>query len=225
MPQERQGLVIVIHGLFMNRLIMQPFTDRLHYLGWQTETFAYNSLNIELEEIYQRLDNLLSNAHDMPVHLVGHSLGGLIIRYYLHQHRPRGVSSVVTLGTPHQRTSSAERLQQLGMGWLIGNSGSHGLLESDLPDHWDVPIPLGTIAGTTAVGMRPLLFWQLDQEPSDGLVLVREACLPGETDHIDVSATHTNMIYTWDVIHQVDHFMQYQRFDHEAEDAQAAVNE
>ncbi|MGL4602493.1 MAG: esterase/lipase family protein [Plesiomonas sp.] len=231
----REGVIIVLHGLFMNGLMMQPFTDRLHHLGWKTEILTYNSVNIQLNEIYAALDTLINQYPNQPIYLVGHSLGGLIIRYYLHRHygsssrqRTRHtcqkIASVITLGTPHQRASTAARLQQLGLGWMMGNSGEHGLLQTDLPETWSVDIPLGTVAGTIAIGMRPLLFWQKDNEPNDGLVLVREAKIEGSADHIDIAVTHTNMIYQWDVIQQVDHFLQHQHFAHGDQDAQQAVN-
>ncbi|MGL6297300.1 MAG: esterase/lipase family protein [Plesiomonas sp.] len=77
----REGVIIVLHGLFMNGLMMQPFTDRLHHLGWKTEVLTYNSVNIQLNEIYATLDTLINQYPNQPIYLVGHSLGGLISRY------------------------------------------------------------------------------------------------------------------------------------------------
>lgn len=46
--------------------------------------------------------DLLFHSLDRPVHFVGHSMGGIVARYLLHQPEFRDrVSSLVTLGTPH----------------------------------------------------------------------------------------------------------------------------
>lgn len=43
----------------------------------------------------------------VPVHLVGHSMGGLVARAYLRRYGWDGIGAVVTLGTPHRGTPQA----------------------------------------------------------------------------------------------------------------------
>ena len=50
-----------------------------------------------------------------PVHFVGYSMGGLIIRAYLQKYRPQHLGRVVMLGTPNQGSEVADAIRHF---WL-----------------------------------------------------------------------------------------------------------
>lgn len=98
--------VILIHGLNDNASSLLFLYHRLKKHGYQPFTFAYFSLFVPLEKTLARFDDFVhmveaSFPGKKPL-LVGHSLGGLIIRQWLAQgensSRPLGVA---TIASPH----------------------------------------------------------------------------------------------------------------------------
>lgn len=201
--------IILLHGLYMHGLVMQPLSSRLKKLGYKTKTLTYNTVNIDQEQLFQSIDKALSATTTNA--LVGHSLGGLMIKHYLASRRPpiSQVSHVVAIGSPLKGASIVTRIQQLGLGAMLGNSVKHGLNMHD--DVWDFPQKLGSIAGTVPLGARPLLLMDT-QTMSDGTVTVEETKMLGMTDHILTKNSHTSMIYSRYIPDQIDHFIQHARF-------------
>ena len=100
--------VVLVHGLVDNRSIFTVMRLGLRRRGFaHVCTWNYSPLlgdiargATDLGEYIERVCE--QTGHDR-VHVVGHSLGGLISRYYLQrQGGDRRVESLVTLGTPHQ---------------------------------------------------------------------------------------------------------------------------
>lgn len=203
--------IIILHGLYMHGLVMQPLSHRLRKLGYQTKTLTYNSVKIDEEKVYQTIDEALDPFS--PNVLVGHSLGGLMIKQYLASRRPStaSISHVVAIGSPLQGASIAERIKELGFGAMLGNAPKHGLDLHD--DRWRWPQKLGSIAGTLPLGARPLLLMD-NHTLSDGTVTVEETKIAGMTDHLMARSSHTGLIYSRFIAKQIDHFIRYSRFKH-----------
>lgn len=105
-PTPGKNLVVMVHGLFHNPGAWTLFRPRLHAKGYATACFSYSSWNTELEEILQTLEeylrDLAAQNPDRDIHLVGHSLGGLLLRASLGRMPavPENIRSLVTLGAP-----------------------------------------------------------------------------------------------------------------------------
>lgn len=201
--------IIILHGLYMHGLVMQPLSLRLKKLGYQTQTLTYNTVNIDEEKVFQSIDKALSTTTGNV--LVGHSLGGLMIKHYLASRRPalQQISHVVAIGSPLKGASIVTKIQELGLGAMLGNSPKHGLNMHE--DIWDFPQKLGSIAGTIPLGARPFLLMDT-QTMSDGTVTVEETKIPGMTDHVLTKNSHTSMIYSRYIPDQIDHFIQHSHF-------------
>ncbi len=202
--------IIILHGLYMHGIVMKPLSQQLRKLGYQTQVLSYNSIAIEERRVFSAIDHAL--AGDNVNILVGHSLGGLIIKHYLNARQPshHQISHVVTIGSPLQGASIAEQLKKIGLGALLGNATVYGLNVHQ--DQWLLPQKLGSIAGNLALGLRPLLLGR--ELVSDGTVTVRETQIPGMTDHIETRNTHTSLLYRRDIARQIDHFVRHDRFAH-----------
>lgn len=202
--------IIILHGLYMHGMVMQPLSRRLRDLGYRTKILSYNSVAIDEQKIFAMLDDALSDS--MPNILVGHSLGGLIIRHYLEskQHVTSKVSHVVTIGSPLRGASIVTRIQELGMSMILGNSPDFGLQQHD--NDWSLPQKLGSIAGTLPLGARSLLLMDKNMM-SDGTVTVEETKLEGMTDHVEIRNSHTSLIYSSLVPNQIHHFIHHDRFE------------
>ncbi|EDM60341.1 acetyltransferase/hydrolase family protein [Vibrio parahaemolyticus AQ3810] len=201
--------IIILHGLYMHGLVMQPLSQKLRKLGYETQVISYNTVAIDESSLFDSIDHSL-NPLTANV-LVGHSLGGLMIKRYLANRKPTTslISHVVAIGSPLKGASIVGRIQDLGLGTILGNSPHHGLNKHD--DAWAFPQKLGSIAGTVPIGARPLLI-RNDNTMSDGTVTVEETRLDGMQDHIEVKQTHTSLIYNTFVPRQIDHFIRTDYF-------------
>ncbi|WP_077336916.1 PGAP1-like alpha/beta domain-containing protein [Vibrio ruber] len=204
--------IILLHGLYMHGVALQPLRQRLNQLGYTTEVLSYNTVAIDDEKLFSNIDAALDETHTNI--LVGHSLGGLMIKNYLASRQPSTtqISHVVTLGSPLQGASIIGKIQAMGFGMILGNSPNHGLQQHQ--DEWRFPQKLGSIAGTVAFGFRPMLLGY--DSASDGTVTVEETKIPGMTDHLEIRYTHTTMLYAQTLASQIDGFIRHDRFQPES---------
>jgi predicted alpha/beta hydrolase family esterase len=103
--------VVLVHGYFCNRAIWRPMASRLAARGHAT---ASPNLEPPLADIEDYVDSLEETVEALRartgadrVALIGHSMGGLVIRAWLRRHGPQRAAAIVTLGTPHRGTWSA----------------------------------------------------------------------------------------------------------------------
>jgi len=203
--------VIILHGLYMHGMVMQPLSHKLRKYGYRTKVLSYNSVAINEQRLFTLLDRTLSDS--MSNILVGHSLGGLIIKRYLENRQlpKEKVSHVVTIGSPLKGASIVTRIQELGMSAILGNSPDFGLKQHE--SAWALEQKLGSIAGTLPLGVRSLLLMD-NRMMSDGTVTVEETKLDGMTDHIEIKSSHTSLIYSSLVPNQIHCFIQKHHFEH-----------
>jgi pimeloyl-ACP methyl ester carboxylesterase len=108
--------VVLVHGLVDNRSIFTVMRRSLRRRGFaQVCTWNYSPLLRDVESAAAALGTHIERicqetGHDR-VHVVGHSLGGLVARYLVQRlDGDRRVESLVTLGTPHAGTRLAHVL-------------------------------------------------------------------------------------------------------------------
>ncbi|MBU1040570.1 MAG: alpha/beta fold hydrolase [Proteobacteria bacterium] len=117
-PSGPGGLppVILTHGLYHNASAWFLFRRRLARCGFaDVRTYAYASFFQSYEDIVEGLVQTVQRAAaESPtgrVLLVGHSLGGMVIRSACVSEGVCGrVAAIVTLGTPHQGSNLAGTL-------------------------------------------------------------------------------------------------------------------
>lgn len=105
--------IILIHGYFHNRsgfMVMQRALRRHGFCN--VIAFGYNPLGKSIPEIAEKLgcrvEEVLASTGADKVHFVGHSLGGLIARYYVEYLGGKTrTHTLVTLGAPHRGTLTA----------------------------------------------------------------------------------------------------------------------
>lgn len=173
----------------------------------------------------QRLNAWLKANHNpaMPIDLIGHSLGGLIIRDFVAHYPEWKIGRCVTLGTPHNGSVSGDYIWRL-IPAIVGKSYEQALDGTVAPLPKD--IQLGVIAGNKAQGLgQPILAYhnrklrKADVEtPSeklahDGTVYISETKLISATDHIILPVTHTGMLVSKEVAKQAIYFLEHGRFE------------
>ncbi|MFJ6719414.1 MULTISPECIES: triacylglycerol lipase [unclassified Streptomyces] len=105
--------VLLLHGFTDNRSVFVLLRRALAADGMRrVETYNYSPFTRDLRatagHLARRVEELCERSGQERIDLVGHSLGGLVARYYLQRlGGDARVRTLVTLGTPHSGTSVA----------------------------------------------------------------------------------------------------------------------
>jgi triacylglycerol lipase len=108
--------VLLVHGLIDNRSVFTVMRRNLRRRGFaQVCSWNYSPLLADVArgaaDLGEHIERICAQTGHERVHVVGHSLGGLIARYHVQRQRgDRRVASLVTLGTPHQGSIWARML-------------------------------------------------------------------------------------------------------------------
>src|ERR1044072_338811 len=110
LPTEAKPPVVLLHGFIDNRSVFVLLRRSLAQHGrQQIESLNYSPLTCDIRTAAELLARHIEGICERPgserVDIVGHSLGGLIARYYVQRlGGDTRVRTLVTLGTPHSGT-------------------------------------------------------------------------------------------------------------------------
>jgi pimeloyl-ACP methyl ester carboxylesterase len=110
--------ILLVHGLIDNRSIFTLLRRALRRRGFgRVITLNYSPFTQDVRQVATQLAELVERTCEETgyerVHVVGHSLGGLIARYYVQRlGGDARVHTLCTLGTPHAGTWAAHLLPQ-----------------------------------------------------------------------------------------------------------------
>lgn len=197
----------MLHGLWMRRPAMWPLALRLRRAGFAVSLFPYATLWASPQASCERLAAAMRAAGAGPVHLVGHSLGGVTALAMLAQARDLPPGRVVCLGAPIAGSQVASSLRSPGLARLVGRSLPLLREGVRLPSTRQV----GAIAGTLGVGAGRWI--SSLARPNDGTVAVAETRLPGLADHICVAASHSGLLVSPEAARQCVAFLRQGRFE------------
>jgi pimeloyl-ACP methyl ester carboxylesterase len=111
--------ILLVHGIIDNHSIFTLLQRALRRRGFATvSSFDYGLLTRDIPaaaaQLGKAIEKLAANSGYERIHVVGHSLGGLIARYYVQRlGGDARVHTLVTLGTPHAGTEAARPLRML----------------------------------------------------------------------------------------------------------------
>ncbi|TAM62003.1 MAG: alpha/beta hydrolase [Rhodanobacter sp.] len=203
--------VILLHGLWMRGFALAMLHRRLIEAEFRVHRFDYMSVAATQQSILDRLRARMTElaAEADAVHLVGHSLGGLLaLRACLDANElPPG--RIVCLGSPLKGSAAARGFAGWGRGSEVLLGHNHELLRQGLA-RWDGPREVGMIAGRMPLGLGAVL-GHFEGE-HDGTVAVEETRLPGLADHCVVEANHTGLLFSPEVARQTAQFLRHGHF-------------
>jgi pimeloyl-ACP methyl ester carboxylesterase len=186
--------VLLVHGLGRTSGSMLRLGLALSRAGHRPSYFAYYAWAQAYEPIVRRLAERLAplRAGGRPYAVVGHSLGGLLLRQALAESAGRPPAVLVMLGTPNRCPRMARLAWRVPpFRWLVRECG-RTLASTTLFDRLPEPdYPYLVVAGTRGVYGRLSPF---GLEPNDGLVAVEEARLGAADRLVTVPAAHTFMM-------------------------------
>ena len=217
--------VILLHGLGRTASSMKAMNRALRKNGYHTVNIDYPSRSRSVAELAaQTLPQALRqcrNKKPRRIHFVTHSMGGILLRYYLKDHRPAELGRVVMLSPPNKGSEVVDKLRHLRIyQWANGPAGQE-LGTDGLPTRLGaVDYPVGIITGNKAA-FWDLWFSILIEGEDDGKVSIDSARLEGMRDYLVLPYSHTFIMQRRDVIDQVLYFLRQGHFRHGDKDSAA----
>jgi pimeloyl-ACP methyl ester carboxylesterase len=182
--------------------------------GMRVRLFSYPSVRGALDENAAALADFIRADGADEMHIIGHSLGG-VLALRMHANNPDFLPGrVVCLGSPLTGSRAASFLNELD--WaeeIIGKSVPDAMIHqtaNDWASHVSTQRDVGVIAGTVPLGFGRLVA-NFDED-NDGTIGVSETRLEGATDHLILPVSHKGMLVSADVADQSAAFIKRGKF-------------
>lgn len=189
-------LVVMTHGIASTRLLLAPLAARLRRAGFVVRLHGYPSLWWSNRAFGERLAALLRRVAPRyaRVHLVVHSMGGIVARCALREGLPANFGRVVQIAPPNRGSHMATR--------LATDSGNplwdrlivrpHRWLAPTLREIVDTPDSFVNRLGPPPVGVEVGVL----AASHDNVLHPEQTLLEGGKEHRVVRGWHTGVLWT-----------------------------
>ena len=209
--------VILLHGLIRSDRSMRRMATTLESEGYQVLNVDYQSRAANIQELAETvIPDALSDpdiTDATKIHFVTHSLGGILVRQYLHENKIDNLGRVVMLAPPNQGSEVVDTLgDRAFFQWMHGPSGNQlGTDTNSIPNTLGpVNFELGIIAGNRSINWINSL--TMIDGPDDGKVSVERTKVDGMKDHITIRTAHPFIMRNRKAIRHTIRFLQTGRF-------------
>lgn len=216
-PGSGQEFVILLHGMARTEKSMRPLAKFLAGNGYSVVNTGYPSTRETVEVLAERhlgaMVDQCRKRNASRIHIVTHSLGGIVVRQYLQAHSLPEGSRIVMIAPPNKGSELVDKLRSFSIyKWRNGPAGQElGTGLDSLPKKLKpVTGEIGVIAGDLT--FNPLFSYLIPGD-DDGKVSVRNTKLAEMTDFIVVFSNHTFIMRNAEVMEQVVFFLKNGRFN------------
>jgi pimeloyl-ACP methyl ester carboxylesterase len=215
-PSEKQApeeVVVLTHGFGKSSRSMRTMAEYLRGHDYTVYVLNYPTTSRSVEDVMEIFQQQLDSCCHLAkkVHFIGHSIGGLLNRFFIQNNSTENLGKVVLIGTPSRGSDIVERwgdnkLVNYFFGGIINKLGKG---EDDLPAKIHHPhYPLGVIAGSKTHPLSGVFFPGED----DGAVTVKSTVAPGMADHMIVHTNHHGLRKHPEVLAQLVYFLDNGKF-------------
>lgn len=211
--------VILLHGLARTEKSLFKLEHHLKNNGFCVVNTGYPSRKKTIQELsVDAIPQAIVQCRTFKmskIHFVTHSMGGILVRYYLDHNEMQGLGRVVMLSPPNNGSEVVDKIKDTRIfRWINGPAGgqlgtdSESILKSlGTPDY-----EVGIITGDKTV--NPFLSLMIPGK-DDGKVSVESAKLQGMKDFLVVHKTHPFIMNDKKVLKQITAFLKNGVFDRE----------
>ncbi len=206
-PPSTRATVVFVHGAIVRGWEMALLRRRLRRLGYRVRQFRYRSMMKGLDDNARRLSDFLRGTEGDVLHVVGHSMGGVLIRKVFEQTPDPRPGRLIVIGSPLLDCWVGRRFTRLHRRigrWLVGRTVADHLARPSDPV-WHGARDFGVLAGTYRFGVGAL--FKTFPRPSDGVVLLDETRLEGIRGHTTFRLNHFGMLFSRRCCAQIARFL------------------
>jgi len=190
---------------------MEPLKLFFEHEGFKVYCITYASTKHPLQYFFESVGEALKTLpHDevSKLHILTHSMGGVILRGALEYFTPQSLGHIVMLSPPNKGSEIVDRFRKFQwFGRLFGPAALQLSTDSTLLKQLPIPkAPLGIIAATrSSVLFTPFIF----MSANDGRVAVKRMRMAGMDDFVTLKTGHIAMLFNRDVAKEALYFMRH----------------
>ena len=214
-PASNRETVVLIHGALVDGWEMLLLRWRLKQLGYRTAQFRYRSMTRGIDENAALLSEFIRQTEGDTLHVIGHSMGGVLVRQVFEQTPDPRPGRLIAIGSPLLDVWIGHRISAMhSLGYhLIGKTVFDHIHRQNSPV-WQGTRDFGVIAGTYPMGIGRIF---ADLPPgSDGTILWDETRLQGLRDHVTINLNHFSMLFSRRCAAFITRFLATGQFTEEA---------
>ena len=203
--------VVLLHGLARTESSLLKLERHLRNKDFCTGNIGYPSRVKTIQELsVDVIPPAIEHCRKLNasrIHFVTHSMGGILIRYYLEHHEVPNLGRVVMLSPPN---NGSEVVDYFGdsciFRWINGPAGEQlGTEDGSLPKSLRAPIyEVGIITGDRSI--NPILSLLIPGK-DDGKISVESAKLAGMKDFLVLHKAHPFIMNDEMVLEQITFFI------------------
>jgi triacylglycerol lipase len=212
---EAQDDVVLLHGLARSASSMKKLARHLESEGFRVHNIDYPSTKFTIEELAEKIRDELREKLDTAetVHVVTHSMGGILVRQIQKTNPIEHLGRVVMLSPPNQGSEVVDSLGGIKAFELLnGPAGQElGTGDGSKPNRLGkVDFELGVITGDRSIN---LILSMIIPGDDDGKVSVERAQVEGMKAFRVVHTSHPMIMKNRAVIDMVTRFLEKGSFD------------
>jgi triacylglycerol lipase len=216
-----RSCVVLLHGLARTHRSMNKMASALDEAGYHTINMDYPSRKKTIEDlalgVIPEALRQCRAASCRKIHFVTHSMGGILLRYYLSLHPIGGLGRVVMLSPPNMGSEVVDALKNKWYyKWYNGPAGAQLGTDGITALLGPVDFPLGVITGNVHA-FFDARWADIIPGADDGKVSVERAKVEGMTDFLVLPYSHPYIMGQSDVIFQTLNFLAKGSFAHPRE--------
>jgi triacylglycerol esterase/lipase EstA (alpha/beta hydrolase family) len=200
--------VVLVHGLWMNRWTLSPIANYLKSKGYHTYRFGYTTTRKPFDFNMQKLQAFVNSRNQHTVHLVVHSMGGILSMRSLPKIRKSG--KLIMLGSPINGSQAAKAMgKKKWTSWMLKYAQEpleNGVVEPKVFRNSMMIAGISSFIGISRIVTRL-------PKPNDGTIAVEETQADWINKHTTENTNHFRMLFHKKIKQTIYNFLKEKSHD------------